>query len=779
MDRFFPFNIKAQTLSLLAVVAFLHSFSLAQETENRFNKPGHGDIALRVVNMLEDEHYLRQGFSDEMSSKVLDTYIEMLDYGRTYFTQADIDRFDAEFRFKIDDQVRNEVIPAAYEIYSIYEKRVRSRIKLAKALLKENNFTFDSDRVVDISRKETKWAASGEEHDQLWRNLIEGDLLREFIADEAAKRFKAKEKAKGKSKPEKKEEEKKVSDREKIEKRYDRVLKTVTTNKTEDVAKFFIKAIARSYDPHSEYFSQSEYENFQIGMNKSLIGIGAMLQKDEEKGGATIEGLVVGGPAKKNGELQYKDRILGVGQGEKGEIKDVVADDLSDIVDLIRGEKGTTVRLKVSPLDSPDETKMISIVREKVDLKENLASADLIITKDPAGREQKIGWVRLSSFYSDMGGGEVSATADVYRLIQRLEIEGIDGLVVDLSNDGGGSLEEAINLTGLFIRKGPVVQARDWRGQRTQKSSRAQEAVYDGPLVVLTNRASASASEIFAAALQDYNRAVIVGEKSTFGKGTVQQLRPVTSSRLRLPFRQQQNQKGALKLTIQTFFRIDGTSTQLDGVIPDVRLPSTLDVADIGEASMRGPLKVDPIEKASYAPYFAERLPVDILGKASALRVASDQAFKYVQEDIAAEKKRLAENVISLNKAKRLANYDELDAKRESRKVERIARFAATRKAEDGLITTYTFIQDNVMKKEKTLKGKLSEEELSGMSRGKKKKEEEDPEVKALEYPHLMNPYQRETVRILQDLIAISKTGKPVNISKVAPGPAVPAVQPN
>ncbi|MCK5921604.1 MAG: hypothetical protein KAG66_11735, partial [Methylococcales bacterium] len=343
-----------------------------------------------------------------------------------------------------------------------------------------------------------------------------------------------------------------------------------------------------------------------------------MLQRDEEKGGATIEGLVVGGPAKKNGGLKFKDRVIGVGQGEDGKIKDVVADDLSDIVDLIRGELGTTVRLKVSPKAHPDETKIINIVREKVDLKESLASAELMITQDPDGNEQKIGWVRLDSFYSDMGGGgNVSATDDVHRLIIRLQEEGIDGIVFDLTNNGGGSLEEAINLTGLFIRKGPVVQALDWRKQRTQKSSRGRDPVYGGPLVVLTNRASASASEIFAAALQDYNRAVIVGEKSTFGKGTVQQIHEVRTSGLVLPFNKSKEKKGALKLTIQTFFRIDGTSTQLDGVIPDVHLPSTLDVADIGEASMRGPLKVEPIQKASYALYFEQRLPIDTLIKAS------------------------------------------------------------------------------------------------------------------------------------------------------------------
>ncbi len=751
---------------LLSALLLTKPLIAQQEKEKTFSTRAHGDTALTVVNMLEEEHYLREGFDNDMSNRVLDTYLEMLDYSRIYFTKEDIDRFNKEYRENIDDQVRNQLILAAYDIYSVYEKRVRSRVELAKKLINDNNFSFDSDRTIMISRKEADWAKAGEEHDQLWRNLIEGDLLRESILDEASKREEEKRKAEGKE-PRKKTDIEKTSPQERITKRYDRILKSVSENETEDVATFFIKAISRAYDPHSEYYSQSQYENFQIGMNKSLTGIGAMLQKDEENGGATVEGLVVGGPAFKDGELEVKDRVVGVGQGDDGKIEDVVTEDLSDIVDMIRGEKGTVVRLKVRPKSNPEQTKIVDITRDKVDLKDSLATADLIITKDPEGNEQKIGWIQLLSFYSDMGGGQVSTTTDVQRLLVRLQEEGIDGLVVDLRDNGGGSLEEAINMTGLFIRRGPVVQARDWRGQRTQKASRNRNAVYDGPLVVMTNRASASASEIFAAALQDYNRAVVVGEKSTFGKGTVQQLRPVFQNRITLPFSRRDNQKGALKLTIQTFFRIDGNSTQLDGVIPDVILPSTLDVADIGEGALTNPLKVDPIAAASYAPFFEKDLPISTLKQASESRIKQDQAFQYIFQDIATEQKRRDDNIISLNKAKRMEEYDKRDEKAESRKDERIERFEGIRKEEEGLFTVYTFTQDNVADEKKILKKDLSQEELSGMARGKDD-EEEDPEDKLLEYPHQMDPYQRESLRILQDLISISRTGKPANFSKVA-----------
>ena len=763
---FRPSPGRIATCLLLLFVLGLTSFSARAQ---------HGDIALRVVNMLEEEHYMRQPFDNKMSSRVLDTFLSMLDHSRIYFTKEDIERFDKQYRSQIDDQVRREEIPAAYDIYGVYKERVRSRVELAKKFAKAGNFSYDSDRTVEISREESEWRAAGEKHDALWRDMIEGDLLRERLIAEAAAEAEREEAGSDDSEeaadqePKGEAEEEKETPYEKISARYDRILKSVLENDTEDVASYFIKAIARSYDPHSEYFSESEYENFRIGMNKSLTGIGAMLQIDED-GSASVEGLVVGGPAFKNGNLGVKDKIIGVAQGADGEMVDAIPLKLSDIVDLIRGEKGSVVRLKVRPADEPDAIKFVDIVRDKVDLKDSLATADLILTKDPDGNDQRIGWIRLQSFYSDMDGGETSTTTDVKRLVVRMMNEGMDGLVVDLRNNGGGSLEEAINMTGLFIRRGPVVQARDWRGQRTQKNSRSLSAFYDGPLVVVTNRASASASEIFAAALQDYNRAVIVGEKATFGKGTVQQLRPVVSNRLILPFANNAAQKGMLKFTIQTFFRINGDSTQLDGVVPDIRLPSALDIAEIGEEALANPLDVDPIPPATFAPYFEKPLPVEALQKQSEARIASDAEFGYVMEDISEEQARLDRNVISLNYEQRKREAAENRAEREERKQERIERFAKVREREEDLFSIYTLTQDNLDDRQLTKKEDLSEEDLSGMSRGNAK-EELTEEQKALQYPHQLDPYERETIRILQDLIAINRYGQPVNISEADPKP--------
>ncbi|MDF1656382.1 MAG: carboxy terminal-processing peptidase [Verrucomicrobiales bacterium] len=751
---------------LLLIFTLSGNLTLRAETQ-------YGDLAYKVVQMLEEEHFLQEPFNDKMSARVLEGYLEMLDFSRIYFTKEDVDGFRARHEKTIDDQVRNESIPAAFEIYKVYQERIASRVTMAQDLAKPENFTYDSDRTVQISRKDLDWAAAGEAHDQLWSNLIEGDLIREKLIADALAREEAEERAekleKGEPVEEKSseaQEEDSKSIYEKVSDRYDRIQKRVDENQTEDVATLFIKSIARAYDPHSEYFSQQQYDNFQIGMNKSLTGIGAMLQKDEDQGGATIEGLVVGGPAFKGGSLEVKDRVIGVAQGE-GEFVDVVEMKLSDIVDLIRGEVGSKVRLKVVPSGKTSEIKLVDIKRDKIDLKDSLATADLIETQDPTGKQQKLGWITLPSFYADMAGGSTSTTTDVMNLLTRLTIEGIDGLVVDLRDNGGGSLEEAINMTGLFIRRGPVVQAVDSRSRVGQKASNNIEAVYGGPLIVLVNHASASASEIFAAALQDYGRAVIVGDGSTFGKGTVQQLRPVLSNRLVLPFNRETNQQGALKLTIQTFYRINGYSTQRDGVVPDVQLPSILDIAEIGEATLPFALEVEPIPPAGYKPFFEGALPLDLLSQASAGRVSTGQAFEYILKDIEEEKKRIEENKISLNLEERKREVEADKKEAEDRKEERIERFAKIREEEKDVFTIYKLTQDNFRDEDLTLRDDLSAEDLSGMSRGKKN--EEDEINKALEYPHKFDPYERETVQIMQDLIAISKTGQPVNISEATP----------
>jgi carboxyl-terminal processing protease len=759
------------------------------------------DIAMQVTKMLAEEHYSQHPFDDVMSERTLDNYIRFLDYGRQYFIQQDIDGFYEKYRHTLDDDIKAKNLSAAYEIYEIYLKRVNSRVAIVKQILEKNELDFSTDATIHISRKEEKWPADIAASDELWHHLIEGEMLQATLRKEASEKQKAKDaEEKAKKEKAKKEEangktpgeasaqegkdakqasaqtapKKAVVDddddekppKEKILKRYDRLLKNVTENDKEDIAVIFIKSLTRAYDPHSEYFSQSQYDNFRISMSKSLKGIGAMLSLDEESGSAEIQGLVVGGPAYKNGKLKVKDKIVKVGQDKEGKMVDIVGEKLNDIVDQIRGEEGTYVRLEVIPADAtdPSQTKLITILRDKVDLKDNLASADLIITKDADGKEQKIGWIYLLSFYSDMGGGQTSTTDDVQRLVNRLKKEGVDGMVLDLRDNGGGSLEEAINLTGLFIPRGPVVQSKNWRGDMDEKFSRNRYALYDGPLMVLTNRSSASASEILAAALQDYRRSVIIGGQSTFGKGTVQQLRPVRTDRIPLPFRPPEVTNGALKLTIQTFFRISGGSTQLKGVVPDIQLPSTTDVLEFGEGSLDWPLAWEKVDPEKYTVVTPQPLPVEKLIEKSAQRLAKNQDFLYIEEEINRTKKRIEENIISLNQKKREAEANELEALRDKQIEERKARYARIREEEKGRVTVYALTQDNVDDEKLTLKSDLSTEDTTGMQTAVE--EEEDPEAKALEYPHGIDPYARETLHILKDFIAFNQSIKPVGISK-------------
>ncbi|MFK5923192.1 MAG: carboxy terminal-processing peptidase [Verrucomicrobiota bacterium] len=772
------------------IALFVSSFTIkADAAEANLN-----EIGMRVAKMLAEEHYSQHPYDDAMSERTLDNYLRFLDYGRQYFTQKDIDGFYEKYRHSIDDEVKAKNLTAADEIYKIYLERVSSRIEKVKEILEKDELDFNSDKTIHISRKKEKWPVDAAAADELWHRLIEGEMLQATLRKEMADKEKAEKAAKkaakeaeakkgantnsGEGKEQvstkiaiketsghKDSDKKDLSPKEKILKRYDRILKNVTENDAEDVAVMFIKAITRSYDPHSEYFSQSQYDNFRISMSKSLKGIGAMLSLDEESGAAEIQGLVVGGPAAKQGDLKIKDRIVKVGQGKKGEMVDIVGEKLSDIVDQIRGEKDSYVRLEVIPADAADssQTKIIMILRDKVDLKESLASADLIITKDANGKEQKIGWIYLASFYSSMGDGQTSTTVDVQRLVNRLKKEGVDGMVLDLRDNGGGSLEEAINLTGLFIPRGPVVQSKNWRGDMDEKFSRNRYALYDGPLLVLTNRASASASEILAAALQDYHRSLIIGDKSTFGKGTVQQLRPVRTNRIPLPFRSQEVTNGALKLTIQTFFRISGGSTQLKGVIPDIHLPSSNDVLDFGEGSLEWPLEWEKVNPEKYSIVSSSPLPTDILSKASAERIGEEQDFVYILEDIERTQKRIKDNLISLNRKKREVEVETLEKRREQQIEERKARYTQIKDKEKGLYTIYGLTQTNVDDEKLILKSELSTEDTTGMKTAVE--EEEDPEVKALQYPHGFDPYKRETLHILQDYIAIEKSAKPVGIS--------------
>ena len=537
---------------------------------------------------------------------------------------------------------------------------------------------------------------------------------------------------------------------QKLTKRYDQLVRDLHEQSREDQLKIFLTTLAQTYDPHSDYMSRSELNSFQINMNLRLDGIGAVLNSEE--GYAKIMELVPGGPAAKNGNLKVGDRVTGVAQGDK-EFVDTVDMKLDKVVEMIRGKKDSVVRLQVIPVSATDpaQRKIVEIRRAEIKLKEQEARAEIIERPNPDGTTQRLGWIILPSFYADMEhaglANATSTTRDVLALLNRLKAEGITGLVMDLRRNGGGSLEEAVNLTGLFIKKGPVVQSKDSNGNIHVSRDKDASVAYDGPMIVLTNRLSASASEIFAAALQDYNRAVIVGDQNTFGKGTVQTMLQIGKI---MPFLGGGNEAGALKLTIQKFYRIAGGSTQLHGVTSDVKLPSLFDQAEIGESSLKGPLPYDTVDPANF-----ERLEKPLfkseLAKRSAARVTADPEFTYILEDLERIKKRVAENKVSLNLAKRQAEIDEDKARKQKRTAERAGHKATEPKV-------YVVTLESVNNAELTL-AKNDPKNAEKGSTAEVAPDSDDAETEADEVPSkrpAIDPVRSETLNILSDLVEMT-----------------------
>jgi carboxyl-terminal processing protease len=643
-------------LTLAGVFSFIHA-----------DEPDPSQIQISVGRLLEQGHYSRRKLDDGVSKLLLTNYLEALDYNHLFYTQKDVDGFKRKFETTLDDDILLGAAEPAQVMFNTYKKRVEDRVAKVKELLKQQ-YDFKSDRTVEINRQKASWPKDDAEADQIWRNRVENELLAEALSKTSKEPV------------------------QRLTKRYDQLLRSIHEMTKEDVNKTFLSTLAQTYDPHSEYLSRSELENFSINMRLSLVGIGAVLHSEE--GFAKISELVVGGPAAKDGRIKVGDRISGVAQGDK-DFVDTVDMKLDKVVEMIRGKKDTIVRLQVLPVSATDPSvrKIIEIKRDEVKLKDQQAKAEIIDRPMPDGTTQRLGWIILPSFYADMeksgAAGAKSTTKDVLALINRLKQENITGLVMDLRRDGGGSLEEAVNLTGLFVKKGPVVQAKDSNGTIHVSRDRDSTIAWDGPLIVLTNRLSASASEIFAAALQDYGRAVIVGDSSTFGKGTVQTMLEIGRV---MPFLGGGNEAGALKLTIQKFYRIAGGSTQLKGVLPDVKLPSPTDHPEIGEAAMKGPLPYDTVDPVPFDKW-DHPLFKDDLNHRSAARVAADPEFRYIMEDTAIVNKRIDENKLVLNIDQRRAELDEDKARKEKRTAER-------NKAKPADEKRYTVTLDNVGSKE-------------------------------------------------------------------------------
>ncbi|WP_199522824.1 carboxy terminal-processing peptidase [Pseudomonas mosselii] len=587
--------------------------------------------SLNIVELLKRHHYSKPPLDDARSVIIYDSYIKLLDPSRSYFTAADIAEFD-KWKTQFDDFLKSGNLEPGFTIYKRYLDRVKQRLDYALGELNKGvdkiDFSVKEDLLVD--RKDAPWMKNQAELDELWRKRVKDEVLRQKISGKELKQV-----------------------QETLIKRYKNQLARLDQTRAEDIFQAYINTFAQSYDPHTNYLSPDNAENFDINMSLSLEGIGAVLQSDNDQ--VKIVRLVPAGPAAKTKQVAPADKIIGVAQGNK-EMVDVVGWRLDEVVKLIRGPKGSVVRLEVIPASNApnDQTsKIVSITREAVKLEEQAAKKSVLKLKQD-GRDYKLGIIEIPAFYLDFKAYRAgdpdykSTTRDVKKLLTELQKEKVDGVVIDLRNNGGGSLQEATELTSLFIEKGPTVLVRNADGRVDVLEDENPGAFYKGPLALLVNRLSASASEIFAGAMQDYHRALIIGGQ-TFGKGTVQTIQPLNH--------------GELKLTLAKFYRVSGQSTQHQGVLPDIAYPSIIDIKEIGESALPEAMPWDtirPVVKPAsdpFKPFLAQ------LKAQHDARSDKDAEFVYIRDRLALTQKLMNEKTVSLNEQQRRARHDEIESK--------------------------------------------------------------------------------------------------------------------
>ncbi|TQV77425.1 tail-specific protease [Aliikangiella marina] len=607
--------------------------------------PTHHQASRYIAKFINDYHYAKPRLDNEQSVEILDEFIEMLDGNKSYFLAEDIKEFQ-QYRYNMDNSILTGWLKPSFHIYSVFQKRWTERNNFALSQLK-GEMDFTTKEIYQYDREESNWAVSSAELDEFWRKKVKSDALNLVLADKTL------------------DEAKEI-----LEKRYKAAMRRVAQINSEDVFSYFMNAYANTVDPHTSYLSPRNAENFSIDMKLSLEGIGAVLQSDDVY--TKINRIVTGGPADKSGSVNVDDKVIAVGQGSEPMV-DVVGWRLDDVVDLIRGDAGSIVRLKIEPANNSvkGKTKIVEIVREKVKLEDQAAKSE-VIDIDSGGKQFRVGVIDLPKFYLDFRARSEgqkdyrSTTRDVRNLIEEMQQDkSLDGLIIDLRRNGGGALEEATSLTGLFIDTGPVVQDRSSRGNLEILSDDQRGTAWDGPLAVLVNGSSASASEIFAGAIQDYGRGLIIGEQ-TFGKGTVQRILDLNDW-----FRSESNVYGAIKITINKFYRITGESTQMKGVIPDISFPDPFSREDFGENSYDSALPWDVIAPVNFKPVdnLGEFIPV--LKEKHSERIKTDREFGYLIKDIEELNKQRAEKSVSLNLAERKANLKKDKQKQLDRENER------------------------------------------------------------------------------------------------------------
>ncbi|MDZ4821599.1 MAG: carboxy terminal-processing peptidase [Planctomycetota bacterium] len=621
-------------------------------------------VTRKVMSKMNEVHMSKHPLNDEISQRSLRTFLKTLDPMKLYFLQSDIDQFNQK-EFELDDMVRKGDTTLAFSIFNRFLERVDQRVKEVDALVDmDHDFTVDEDIVSDA--KATTYATSSDELKDRWRKRVKYDLLLQKIENkpEVAKDGEAK-----KDKPETKapvlsEAEMKA----KIKRRYHSFAKRMHQINNEDLREMFLTAITTSFDPHTTYMSADTFKNFKIQMNLKLEGIGASLEFND--GNTIVKSLIPGGAAEKEGSLKAGDKVVGVGQGADGEIADTVDLNLNEVVKLIRGTPGTVVRLKVIP-DTKIEPKIIAITRASIELKDSEARGE-IIEETVNGQPYRIGVIDLPSFYmnmDDLRAGAIdykSTTRDVRKILNDFTSKKVDAVILDLRRNGGGSLEEAISLTGLFIDQGPIVQIKDPSGRVHPRDDEDAGVAWSGPLVVMTSKFSASASEILAGAIQDYHRGLIVGDKATHGKGTVQSLMDLGREMFMTP---NPPEFGALKITTQQFYRPNGDSTQNRGVLADVEIPSLTTHLDVGEADLDYAMKFDQVPAANYRKV-SDVQPAQVaeLAATSKARVEKSADFQKTLRNIERYKKQKANKKISLNEQAFMSDRAEIDSDREEEK---------------------------------------------------------------------------------------------------------------
>lgn len=626
-------TLKAFRFGIIAIlIMFAAAFSYAIQKDPNSLKQAHKKspaLTKEILKILDERHFLTLAVDDTLSSKLLDNYIDRLDPNKAFFYQSDIDEFD-QYRVVLDDQLKRGDDSAGFVIYDRFKQRIDDRLQKVISLLQDKQLIFDftTEETLNTDTANNTWLVSESDGDRYWRKRIKSFLLSQKLSGDS---------------PEK--------SRQQLEKRYINQLSRVQKNSDDEVYEIYINSLTELYDPHTNYLAPRTSENFNINMSLSLEGIGAVLQTEDEF--TKVVRVVTGGPAQKQGELQAADKITGVAQGDDGELVDVIGWRLDEVVQLIRGPKDSIVRLQISPSsDSPQKgTKYIRIKRDKVKL-EDQAAQKAIFTVDNNGTPYKVGVINIPAFYLDFEAYRKrdpnfkSTTRDVLNLLVELEKEEVDGVVIDLRNNGGGSLQEATTLTDLFIDKGPVVQIGNGDDNNSTTESRFN-AHYRGPLVVMINRLSASASEIFAGAIQDYKRGLIVGSQS-FGKGTVQSLTPLKV-------------RGDLKITESKFYRVSGDSTQHRGVIPDISFPELLDTETIGESSYDTALAWSKTKAVPYSQYLPIANTVSALTSRHKDRINKDPDFVYLTEQKKLIDSFTDKKIISLNESIRLQEKNDFE----------------------------------------------------------------------------------------------------------------------